>query len=231
MFSSVHIHKKLTYTKFGYEVDSLDENSRKCVAVECDNCHVIIERELRNAFKKHQCSVINGNEKRCFKCKLWKDLSLFNKSRNLSGGVSKTCRECYNKYDCVKKCELNKKIRLKSSFNNDFNLYLKSRLSSIKSSCKKNNIQFDLDVDYLLYQWNIQNGLCYYSSLPMKSESRVNGFQGWQSPSIDRKNPCLGYIKDNIVWCCFSVNSFKQNLTCEEFYDKLNSISWNLYKN
>jgi hypothetical protein len=226
MFSSVSINEDLTYSKFGYNSNFLDENSRKCVAVECDNCNSIMEREFRNAFKKHQCSVLDGNNKRCFKCLQWKDLSFFNKSKNLSGGVSKTCRSCYNEYDCVKRCNYNKLNRLKNSFHNDFNLYLKSRLSSIKSRCKKNNIKFDLDLDFILNQWNIQKGLCYYSSLAMEADGKVDGFQGWKSPSIDRKDPRLGYIKGNIVWCCFSINSFKQNLTCEEFYDKLKEIKW-----
>jgi hypothetical protein len=62
----------------------------------------------------------------------------------------------------------------------------------------------------------------------MKSEGRVNGFQGWQSPSVDRKDPRMGYTKGNIVWCCFSINSFKQNLTDYEFYEKIKQINWNI---
>ncbi len=228
MFNNVNINESLTYSKFGYVSQSLSEKSRKCIVVECEHCHSLIEREFRNAKRKHQCPIINGNTKRCFKCSEWKDLSFFNKSKNLSGGVSKTCRSCYNKYDSVKKCETNKKNRRRSSFNENFNLYIKLRLIAIKSNSKKNNIDFNLDIDDLIDQWNLQNGLCYYSNLAMKSEGRVNGFQGWQSPSVDRKDPRMGYTKGNIVWCCFSINSFKQNLTDYEFYEKIKQINWNI---
>jgi hypothetical protein len=105
---------------------------------------------------------------------------------------------------------------------------LRQRNSSIKSNCKKNGIEFNLDEKFLLDLWNSQNGICYYSSLPMKAEGKIKGFQGWQTPSLDRKTPSLGYVKGNVVWCCFAVNSFKQNLTTEEFFEKLKSIKWNL---
>ena len=80
----------------------------------------------------------------------------------------------------------------------------------------------------LINQWNLQNGLCYYSGLIMKSEGNASGFQVWQRPSIDKKIPSMGYTKGNIVWCCFSINAFKQDLTDVEFYEKLKTINWNI---
>ena len=228
MYNNVYIHEDLTFSKFGYNSKSLSNKSKKCVVVECEHCHSLIDREFRNMKRGHRCPIISGDKKRCFKCSQWKDLSFFNKSKNLSGGVSKTCRSCYNKYDCVKKCEINKKNRRKSAFEENFHLYLKLRLGAIKSNSKKKSIEFNLDIDDLIDQWNLQNGLCYYSGLIMKSEGKVNGFQVWQSPSIDRKVPDMGYTKGNIVWCCFSINAFKQNLTDVEFYAKLKTINWNI---
>lgn len=52
------------------------------------------------------------------------------------------------------------------------------------------------------------------------------GFHGWDSPSLDRLNPNEGYVKKNVVWCTFSVNSFKQSLNYEEFMTQLSKIKW-----
>ena len=45
-----------------------------------------------------------------------------------------------------------------------------------------------------------QNGLCYYSYLPMKYDEKQ-----WMM-SLERLNSSLGYIKDNIVFCCAELN-------------------------
>ena len=74
--------------------------------------------------------------------------------------------------------------------------------------------------------WQNQNGLCYYTGVPMKSECKQMGFQAWDAPSVDRKNPEKGYIKDNVVWCIFSVNSFKQSLSELQFIDLLKTVKW-----
>jgi hypothetical protein len=226
MFNEVKINELLTREKFGYYSTEIKLLDRKCVIVECTCCHRIIERELRNAFRKHQCPIVEGNKKKCFKCNSWKDLSLFNKNKNLSGGVAKMCRECHNNHDSVKRCEKNRLLRKRVSFDNDLDLYLKLRVGYIKNSCKIRQIPFNIDFDYIKKMWEDQGGLCYYSNLQMKSEGRIKGFQSWNAPSLDRKNPSLGYVKGNVAWCCFSINSFKQNLTAEEFIEKLKNISW-----
>lgn len=228
MRSLVKLHAELTQERYGYKPCDLKESSHKIVVVECSNCNRILEREFRNAFKTHSCPIVEGNNKRCFKCQEWKDLSLFNKCPKLSGGVAKLCRECYNKYDSVKRCEINKRNRRKRSFSEDFPNYIKYRAYSIKNQCKSKNIMYDLDVDYLLELWSNQEGKCYYSNIEMKSEGHVNGFQSWFSPSLDRKNPSDGYTKGNVVWTCFCVNSFKQAMTDEQFKKLLKNIQWNL---
>jgi len=48
----------------------------------------------------------------------------------------------------------------------------------------------------------------------------------WLTPSIDRKNNELGYLKNNVVWCCWGVNTFKSDLSESTFYDLLENITW-----
>lgn len=76
---------------FGYTSDELHSGSHQKVVVECVTCHRLIHREFRNVNAVHQCPVVDGDKKKCFRCDQWKDLSLFNKSPSGSGGVSKMC--------------------------------------------------------------------------------------------------------------------------------------------
>jgi len=132
------------------------------------------------------------------------------------------CRSCYNSHPAVKKADKDKK---KKRFA-DINYYIRCRTAYLKNHSKIKNIIYNLDFDYLLKLWNDQNSLCYYTKIQMLRTTRENNYQTWNTPSIDRKNPDLGYTKGNVVWCISSVNSFKQSLTEEEFNNMTKSIKW-----
>ena len=53
--------------------------------------------------------------------------------------------------------------------------------------------------------WQKQKGRCYYTNIPMSTNKK----DVLTLVSVDRKNSDLGYTLDNIVLCCYSVNSFK----------------------
>jgi len=48
----------------------------------------------------------------------------------------------------------------------------------------------------------------------------------WNSASLDRIIPELGYIKGNIIWVSFKANMIKNNLTLNEM--KLLLKNWNI---
>lgn len=226
---------KINYQKtkeyYGYSIKSKkpSKGSTFPIIVECTNCNKLIHREYRNAFRQHQCSIVHGRNKKCFKCKTWKSLGKFNKNSQLSGKVAKMCRECHNKHPSVILCEYNRRQRLRTAFDSgNLNLYFTKKISSIKNNCKRNNVKFDLTVKNIMDLWNKQQGKCYYSNIPMSNSMKQLGFQAWDSPSIDRLEPNKGYVVDNIVWCIFAVNSFKSSLTEKQFKSKLKEIIWNL---
>jgi len=227
MLSDVTLNEELTFATFGYHIDDLHIGSHSKIVVTCNNCNKNIHREKRNANAKHKCSVLIGNTKKCYKCCEWKDLSLFNKSYKLSGGVAKICRECYNKEESVIKCNQSRNRRLKHAIENgDMSFYIKRRIHSVKCKTKKNNIDFDLDSDYLIDLWEKQNGRCFYSNIEMNNSMKQDGFQSWNGPSLDRVDPKLGYVKGNVVWCIFGINSFKQSLDLKSFENAIKSIDW-----
>ena len=234
MFYDTKINYEKTLEFYRYtkdEINSFTYGSKNKIVVECENCHRLIHKEFRNIKCKHQCPVVNGNTKKCFRCGETKDLSMFNKAPKQSGGVSKMCRSCYNNHPSVKRCEYDRKSRIKHSLHSDISLYIRKRLFGIKCRCKKNEIPYNLDANYMEELWNNQNSKCYYTGLIMDDSMKTLGFQSWNSPSVDRKNPSLGYVQGNVVWCIFGVNSFKQSLTETEFEFYLKNIVWWFGKN
>lgn len=60
---------------------------------------------------------------------------------------------------------------------------------------------FDLIIDDMYQLYSKQNGLCYYSKIPMSLKSCSD----WQM-SLDRINDNIGYTKENSVLCCLEMN-------------------------
>ena len=98
--------------------------------------------------------------------------------------------------------------------------------NSVKSKGRKYG--FDLKLGDLVNQFNKQNGLCYYSNLPLEiieGDSKEHG-----NPyilSIDRIDSKKGYIKSNVVLCCNAVNAMKNCLTLDKFYEFINALYFN----
>ena len=127
-------------------------------------------------------------EKYCYKCRKTLDISEFTKT----GKICKKCRQIYHK-----------------EYTNTFNGFIKTLYKSAKRHSKRriNNGrelagEFTIIEKDIFDQWDLQQGLCYYSKIPMIPKPLHN----WQA-SLERKNPELGYIKSNIVLCVLELNT------------------------
>ena len=81
-------------------------------------------------------------------------------------------------------------------------------LRPARKRSKDKNIDFDLDVEWAMSRWT---GKCELTGIEFDLTSKGRGGKP-KSPSIDRINPNIGYVKSNcriILWC---VNSFKQTM-------------------
>lgn len=119
----------------------------------------------------------------------------------------------------------NKAKKLKQSKINSKKLVeeypLKALLSSIKSGAKNRKLDFEIDYEFIQKLWKIQKGLCYYTKVPMKLTARQkNPYQ----VSIDRIDSSLGYIKENTVLCCQSINYMKNDYSLKDFNLFINSL-------
>ena len=79
-----------------------------------------------------------------------------------------------------------------------------STLVRIRNRCKKEGIPFDLTIEDVK-----RPELCPYLGVPLEIATRY-------SPSVDRKQPKLGYVKGNVEVISFKANQMKSDATIEE---------------
>jgi len=95
----------------------------------------------------------------------------------------------------------------------------KSLYDRAKKRAIKNNIEFDLDVDYIKSIWALDNKCPY-----LGTDFNSSGLDYKTSPSIDRIDPTKGYIKGNIQIVSSRFNTAKNNITMIELESALERI-------
>lgn len=132
--------------------------------------------------------------KACTRCKIEKPLNEFPNRQNVRDGKQSRCKVCLNHTSIVYKFTLIGCLRT----------LLKSAKSNAKKRFNKGRIDagvFDLTFENIECLWNSQDGKCYYSNIPMKYDQHE-----WRV-SLERLNPEMGYIKENVVLTCIEFNS------------------------
>jgi hypothetical protein len=203
--------EELTIKEFGYTLSSLTYGAKYPIKVICDRCGVIANKRPREAKRRHKCqSIINGI-KVCNKCNTSKSTFEFSKNRSTGDGFQKVCKNCFANYPCVKKGYAKKTHAYKT----DMLSYFIAKAHGLNDkSRRKLNLPCDLTGQILLEIFEKQNRKCYYSGIEMVHNV---GISQYNSISVERKDPNMGYVKDNVVLCAFAINSFKGSLSEEEF--------------
>jgi len=204
------IQEKETTEEFGYVVSGLTYGSRKPVVCVCSDCGVRANKRFREAKRKHICKSIIDGEKRCFKCNQRKELSEFSKNRSTFDGYQKCCKECFSNYDSVKRGYKKKSKLLKT----DLEVYLRNKTSGLKRKSERMGLEFDLPKTFLYETLLKQNHKCYYTDIEIKHNEGCHQFD---SISVERLDPMLGYTKDNVVLASYTINSFKGIMNELEF--------------
>jgi len=154
---------------------------------------------------------VENNKALCQSCERWVSLGSFkvNRKGKKSEYRLKSCNNCNWK---------KRNIYL----NNNIEAYLQDRITSIKT--KRGDKGFDIDLEYILYIYNKQEGLCIYTGTEMITKKGVGLLDN--TLSFDRINSEKGYIKGNVVLCTKKINVCKSNLNQETFKEWMP----NLYK-
>ncbi len=116
-----------------------------------------------------------------------------------------------------KKCNDSRTIDflLDLKVNNPIEFQLRSRASELTRRSKLKNIPYEKKMyASLKKQYEEQNGLCYYTNLPLDAT-------GYQMNNqycfvVDRIEPDKGYVLGNMVFCCNAINKIKSSFSIEE---------------
>ena len=152
--------------------------------------------------------------KRCNRCKVEKEADQFIHGKH-------RCLECYRKYQVYYQANREREIaRATRHLNKDRNhtnfvkrnSIRKNPISYIlwrtKAKCKKEGIPFDLShADILIPEFCPVLGIKLHIG---------DGMANGASPSVDRTNPKLGYVKGNIAVISNRANTIKSDATVEE---------------
>ncbi len=137
-------------------------------------------------------------------------------SKTKQGQLSSNCKSCDSKRA--------RDIKLKQK--NDPYLYCKRLATSVRSRAKEVGVDFNIDGDYLYSLLVDSNFLCFYTGKPLDFtvENEDTRTPHREMPSLDRKNPSLGYVRENVVWCLFFVNRMKNDLSLDEFLEVCKNV-------
>lgn len=134
--------------------------------------------------------------KLCKVCLEEKELTLFHKSHNNKYGVNHLCKPCRAKQQAEK---------YKQN-------WFRFQVTLKRAECKKKNIQFNLNEDYLKLIWT--------NTCPVfKVSFDLSGKRGSYSPTLDRINPRAGYVKGNVAYISFRANRIKYDASIQELKD------------
>lgn len=219
----------------------LEENLFSKNQSRCKKCCSICFKEWREKDKLTASSKTLPSKKICSVCKIEFPISEFYIRTDRNKPISR-CRNCnyiaakksYAKLTDSQKSERIKRTvewTNKQSKNGNLRVIFTKKFSGYKHTAKKKNIPFDITIDYLIELFKKQNGKCYYTD----NDLTVTSFRGeghqivkfgkyYYQASLDRLIPEKGYVKGNVVWCGWVVNTCKNLLNEEQFYEFCNLI-------
>jgi hypothetical protein len=103
-------------------------------------------------------------------------------------------------------------------------MFQKAHRAANRRAIKK-HLPFEISLDDIIHQFISQDGKCFYSGMEMNvSKKNKNVLHDPYKMTLDCKLAGLGYKKENIVWCIYCINSFKQKMEREELINICNHI-------
>lgn len=147
--------------------------------------------------------IVDDNSARCRKCGIIKSIDYFPINRKAQRYEYRIayCQDCrrQQQYD---------------NLNSNPTKFLADRFNRLKRYAKNNGIPFDIDIIYINNLFIKQNGLCFYTDLPM--DIKIGDKENRLSLSFDKIVPELGYVKGNVVLCQNRINGMKNDATLSE---------------
>ncbi len=165
--------------------------------------------------------------KTCTNCKTEKLIGEFylNKRKNV---YLSWCKKCTK----LRAAESRRELRRSDNIEDRLTMTFYSLLITAKFHPKrKNKTDFSITVDTLRNLYKSQSGKCYYTGTPMKIKHPNDKAQDPFIISLDRIDSGKGYTPENVVLCCWGINSLKGANSPETLYDSLKSFYENSKEN
>lgn len=231
---------KIMKTCIKCKLDLLEENYSKGKNI-CKQCCSISYKEWRRKELLNASHRILPDKKTCTVCHVEFPITEFYIRTDRNKPISR-CRKCnqkankdsWNKLtedERKKRFEENRLWRNKEINKGNLKVYMTSKLCGIKSRSIKNNLPFDLTIDYLIELFQSQNGKCYYTHNDINiqcnrglGKNLISFPEHRYQASLDRLIPEKGYVKGNVVWCGWLINTCKNLLTEAEFYQVCETV-------
>lgn len=178
---------------------------------------------------KYNKLIYDSGKKTCSRCKKNKLVSEFRplpKKQQNKPGIIIYVSHC-------NKCDAKRTAKFKSKKGSTIEGSAYYLMSNVKRRCREKRWKSEIDNKWIVDQWHRQKGKCYYTKIKMKFLSNRKSFKiggGYKknnkyNVSLDRKDPSKGYLKFNVVLCCWMANNMKQDLKIREFYKFCKIIS------
>lgn len=136
--------------------------------------------------------------KTCSLCQTEKSLDEFHANPQSKDKKDRRCKSC-------------RKAQSASTYKEN---WFHSQVILKRSYCKKHNIVFDLDADYLA---SLYTGSCPITGQEFDRHDKKSD----NCPHLDRVVPELGYTKGNVQYISARMNRIKYNATPEELQNLL----------
>jgi hypothetical protein len=146
--------------------------------------------------------------KKCSACKKHLPINHFHRLASAKDGLQLTCKKCTRERHVrthTQRCVLNPKLE-----------WAKQAVGSARYRSKNKSYGCTIDVAYAV---SIAPDFCPVFGFPLKYSKGIGTNKkggDFDSPSIDRINPNLGYTKGNVVVISRKANVTKNNCSIEE---------------
>jgi hypothetical protein len=136
----------------------------------------------------------------CGTCKVLKNISKFHRNKSRSSGYCFECKVCLNTRKRKRTSLKLNKIQSKET----------EMIHSSKGRAKKKNIEHSITISDIFIP-----DMCPVLSIPLVKNSNIicDG-----SPTLDRIDPNIGYVKTNIMVISHKANRIKNNATVGEIF-------------
>jgi len=208
----VDIMTKRTKTELGIDHNTLGAGSHVKIYVRCRRCGEEFLREYRNLHQRHNCPThitrSDGTKmKWCNGCSMFLTYKSFTTNNARYDGLSSLCKTCSNARPSAQRHNNTRAIERHTPEG-----WMKWALSQKKAECRKNGMDFDIDIDYLRDIYERQGGLCIYAKVKLEF-----GTTSLRSASLERLDSEIGYVRGNVVLASKAMNWAKNNASEADF--------------